>query len=153
MSWICLTVGVTFIILAMIMALVHAHRRNNPGISGKSRSAGNKRVAYSEQDHAMASLAAGGSIELNMDAFDDPELAIAKPAPTSVDDLMSLLKLDDDESDDSDDSQNQSNGGNNDMPALTLASLLEVQRNESIQAAQNNRPRILGDSARELGMR
>ena len=33
-----------------------------------------------------------------LDAFDDPELAVSKPAPASVDDLLSLLKLEDDES-------------------------------------------------------
>ena len=149
MFWGCLIAGSALIIAAMIMALLHQHRTRNPRILGKSRKSGNKRVTYSDEAHMLVALSSDDRIELNMDAFDDPELAVQAPAPASMDDLLSRLRLDDDD----DLPENCAPLEKRDIPTLTLASLLEVQRNESMMANQSARPRILGDSARELGMR
>ena len=150
MFWGCLIAGFGFIVAAMILALVHRHRERNPRIIGKSRKSGNKRVTYSDEAHMLVALSSDDHLELNMDAFDDPELAVPSQPATSMEDLISRLKLDDEEDDPGEDLNVPEK---RDIPRLTLASLLEVQRNESLIASQPARPRILGDSARELGMR
>ena len=150
MFWFCLISGVAFIIMAMIMALHHAHQTSSPRLSGKTQAAGNRRVSGAKQSSEFPVCVSDEDVALNMDAFEDPELAIPKPAPANLDDLMVRLEMDDEEEESGECAAIMSEK----MPSMTLASLLEVQRNETIQAAvQPARPRILGDNARELGMR
>ncbi len=146
----CLIIGIILIAIAAIMAVYVGRTDHTASISTKTSGAGNKKLSRpSNADGQTPELfSQDDDLQLNLDAFSDPDLAI--PGMPSVFDHDEFVVLDDD-----DDSRITCEEPLVSRPSMTLASLMDAQINEApaIDMTSSTKPRILGDNARELGIR
>lgn len=150
LDW-CLIIGIIFIAIAAIMMVLFFAPTKTPQVSKKGKAAGNKRLSSLQPSSEKSFFTPDSDFILNLDAFCDPDLIpanvqeiIAPSAPSTI------FVTDDDLSDDA-----INHHGNPNMPSMNLASLLEVQQTQAFcnQDTSAVRPKLLGDSARELGIR
>ena len=143
------SLGFAFIAVAVTLGIAYFKPERTPKLSNKGCSAGNSRQ-ISKSDSQTPFFAHPENYELNLDAFDDPDLCVPNQNReiNQVDRAISLIRIDDD--DNLNDRLKDDSASS--VPSMTLASLMDIQRAEE-DKQDSSKPRILGDSARELGMR
>jgi tetratricopeptide (TPR) repeat protein len=154
----CLTLGIILIAVAAVWGLFVFRPEKQPQLSKRGKSAGNRRTntEKADQQRLMLSQMTGETVTLNYDAFADPDLCVPKtllPQENKPFEALEALIIDDDDA--IQDAVIHTDSSEK-KPQLQLASLMEIQHHEM----QNNeniktpaRPRILGDTACELGIR
>ncbi len=150
---VCLALGIIFIAVAIIMAVVWFWPESAPRLSRKGKSAGNVRRRNVQNPIDLMPYMMDDDITINLDAFCDPDLAVPREKLTRELPSLDSVLLDCDE-DDREDTLLPFEAKKS-MPQLTLASLLEVQQSEerSETGIMPVRPKILGDTACDLGVR
>lgn len=150
----CLTIGIILIALAAILAVYVSRSDQSASISSRTSGAGNKKLARPQTLHACQAddlFAQDNDIQLNLDAFSDPDLAVpGMNNPFNPDEFVVIDDDDDDRIADSSPAVAQ--------PSMTLASLMDAQiinrcDGNVVDLTNTAKPKILGDSARELGIR
>ncbi len=148
MSW-CLTVGISLIVVAAIMALFWEAKKKNPSLSNKGKSAGNlrrrSRSAYSLQPHHCLNAFDDGYVNYDdICALDASH--IDKKSVFSDQNDADFVVIDDDSSPiDAMLLQEPSPG------SMVLASLESLKMPETVAPAP--RPKLPGQDACELGVR
>ena len=153
-----LTLGIILIAVAIVWGGCVLRPEKLPQRSKRGKSAGNRRMSAekADQQRMQHAFISEEPLALNYDAFADPELALPQSLIQqeikSFDPLEALIIDDDDQEQAADQAPAPSS-----MPQLQLASLMEIQDNELEHrervAKAPTRPRILGDTACELGIR
>ena len=163
----CLTVGILLIVVAAIMTYACI-----ASATEARKSAGNVRKKYPGQRSAY-SQDTSQDVFLNLDAFSTPDLApppellpesptlARRAAPVAASPAAAAVRADDDPDDDEPEeatipAPDDNHGNDMDIPPLKLASLIEVQNFEDMHGRTeliDERPHVLGDEARALGIR
>lgn len=149
LDW-CLAVGIVCVAMAAIMTVIYFVTADEDR-GRNAKSAGNIRRKPSPLQRYFDDESL--EIELNLDAFRDPDLKVTQEQLSQETRAPEEIILDD-EDEVSSDAQNEENAVQ--KPSLKLASLLEVQHLEALNASLNRpteRPHVLGDEARALGIR
>ena len=147
----CLIIGIVLIVVAAILAVHFGRSEHTPAISAKASGAGNKKLtrpSVNNANHSPELFSQDPDIQLNLDAFADPDLAV--PGMNTGFNHEDFVVLDDE-----DDCQIASEPPLVSAPSMTLASLMDVQNADAsaIDLTCTAKPKILGDNARELGIR